>query len=338
MSTIEDIRESQVVDTATPRRRSRLFEWAEAYALVVLLVLAVVFFAFYGPTSDTFLTTANLQAVMGNQSVLAIVALAALIPLVCNEFDLSVGAIAGVSSIFTASVLSSGTPVPLAILLGIGIGIGVGVVNALIITRVGVNAVITTLGTATLLAGVVQTKTGGIAIVSNIPESVTSFGSELTLGIPRTAYALAIVAIAVYYVLVYTPFGRYAYALGSNPEASRLVGLRTGRTLGLTFVMAGGLAGAAGVLQFARAGGADPRVGESFTLPALAAAFLSAAAIKPGKYNVGGVLVAIFFLAALNSGLNLAGAANYVSNYVNGAALILGVGLATMLGRRRKTA
>ena len=88
----------------------------------------------------------------------------------------------------------------------------------------------------------------------------------------------------------------------------------------------------------ARAGGADPRVGESFTLPALAAAFLSAAAIKPGHYNVGGVLVAIFFLAALNSGLNLAGAANYVSNYVNGAALIVGVGLAGFMGRRRKSA
>jgi ribose transport system permease protein len=340
MSTIEKLSEQVAFESAVSRthRRSRLFAYAEAYALVALLMLVVVFFSFYGPTSATFPTTANLQAIIGNNSVLAIVALAALIPLVCNEFDLSVGAVAGVSSVFVASALSSGTPVVVAILIGVGIGLGIGIANALIITRFGVNAVITTLGTATILAGVNQAKTGGLAIVSNIPESVTSFGSGNTISIPRTAFALAVVAIAVTYLLVHTPFGRYAYALGSNPEAARLVGLRTGRTLGLTFVASGALAGAAGVLQVARAGGADPRVGESFTLPALAAAFLSAAAIKPGRYNVGGVLVAIFFLAALNSGLNLAGAEPYLTNYVNGGALIVGVGLAAFLGRRRKLA
>jgi ribose transport system permease protein len=339
MSTIAHVNEGEVTGARAPaHRRSRVLEYAEAYALVGLLVVVVIFFSIYGPTADTFPTTANAQAIIGNQSVLAIVALAALIPLVCNEFDLSVGAVAGVSSVFTASAMSAGTPVGVVIVMGIGIGIGVGIVNALIITRLGVNAVIATLGTATILAGVNQAKTGGLAVVSNIPTSVTSFGSGNTFGIPRTAFALALVAIAVYYLLVHTPFGRYAYALGSNPEAARLVGLRTSRTLGFTFVAAGALAGAAGVLQVARAGGSDPRVGESFTLPALAAAFLSAAAIKPGKYNVGGVLVAIFFLAVLNSGLNLAGAANYLSNYVNGAALILGVALAAFLGRRRKGA
>jgi len=98
-------------------------------------------------------------------------------------------------------------------------------------------------------------------------------------------------------------------------------------------VASGTLAGAAGVLQVARAAGADPRVGETFTLPALAAAFLSAAAIRAGQYNVGGVLVAIFFLAAINSGLNLAGAEPYISSFVNGGALIIGVSLAVYLGR-----
>jgi ribose transport system permease protein len=337
MSTIERITEQEVADTSR-RSSSRLLGFAEAYALVVLLGAVVVFFSLYSVTSESFPTTANVQAIIGNNSVLAIVALAALIPLVCNEFDLSVGAIAGVSSVFVASALSSGTPVVVAILIGVGIGLGVGIVNALIITRFGVNAVITTLGTATILAGVNQAKTGGLAIVSNIPPSVTDFGSGNTLGIPRTAFVLVVVALGVAYLLVQTPFGRYAYAFGSNPEAARLVGLRTRLTLGLTFVAAGGLAGAAGVLQVARAGGADPRVGESFTLPALAAAFLSAAAIKPGRYNVGGVLVAIFFLATLNSGLNLAGAQPYLSNYVNGAALIFGVGLAAFFGRRRKLA
>jgi ribose transport system permease protein len=97
------------------------------------------------------------------------------------------------------------------------------------------------------------------------------------------------------------------------------------------------ICGVAGVLQVARAGGADPAIADSLAMPALAAAFLSAAAIKPGRYNVGGVLVAVYLLAVLNSGLNLAGAPDYVSSFVNGAALIAGVGLAVRIGRNRGT-
>jgi ribose transport system permease protein len=307
----------------------------EAYAMVGLLIGVAVFFSLYSKTSATFPTSANVEQLIGGQAVVAIIALAALVPLICHEWDLSVGATAGMSSIFAAAAMSHGSPVILAILLGIALGALVGMVNAVIITRVGVSAVITTLGMATIVEGVVNQKSNGLAIVANIPNSVVSFGSENWLGVPRTAYALALVALIVYYVLQHTPVGRQLYALGANYEGARLVGLRTKLLLGSTFVAAGALAGAAGVLQVARAGGADPRIGPSLTLPALAAAFLSAAAIKPGRFNVAGTLVAIFFLATLNNGLNLAGAAPYVSSYINGAALIVGVGLAAFLGRQR---
>lgn len=321
---------------SAPRRlRTALLPVLEAYAMVGLLALVVIFFSFYSKTSEIFPTSANVEQLIGGQAVVAIIALAALIPLICNEWDLSVGATAGMSSIFAAAAMSHGTPVILAILLGIGLGALVGLLNAVIITRVGVSAVITTLGMATIIEGVVNQKSGGLAIVADIPSSVVQFGSENWLGVPRTAYALALAALVVYYALNHTPVGRQLYALGANYEGARLVGLRTKVLLGGTFVAAGALAGAAGVLQVARAGGADPRVGTSLTLPALAAAFLSAAAIKPGRFNVAGTLVAIFFLAALNNGLNLAGAAPYVSSYINGGALILGVGLAAFLGRKR---
>jgi ribose transport system permease protein len=315
--------------------RGRLLGFLESYAMVGLLILAALFFSVWSKTSGTFLTSANLQVVIGNQAVIAVVAMGALIPLVCNEWDLSVGANAGLSAVFVATVLSHGTSIAVAILIGVGLGALIGLINALIVTRLRVNAVITTLGMATLIDGVIVQKTHDLSVVSNIPASLVNFGSANWLGIPRTTYALAVVAALAYYVLVHTPVGRYLYALGSNPKAARLVGLRTKLLLGATFVGAGALAGGAGVLQVARAGGADPHVGDGFTLPALAAAFLSAAAIKPGRYNVGGTLVAIFFLATLNSGLDLAGAASYVSSYVNGAALIVGVGLAGYLGRKR---
>lgn len=315
------------------RRQGSAARLLEAYALVGLFALVVVFFSI---DTSTFLTTANIQITVGNQAVIGVVALAALVPLVCNEWDLSVGANAGMCSIFCASALSSGIPMVPAILIGIGVGALVGVFNALIVTRFGVNAVITTLGMATILDGVVTQKSHGLAIVNHIPASMVDFGTANWLGVPRTAYVLALIAFAVYYVLGHTPLGRHLYALGSNRSAAHLVGIRSTLLLGSTFVVSGTLAGVAGVLQVARAGGATPRVGDGFTLPALAAAFLSAASIKPGRYNVGGTLVAIFFLAALNSGLNLTGAPTYIGSYVNGAALIIGVGLAAY-GTRRRT-
>jgi ribose transport system permease protein len=321
---------------AAARRKLPWSYYLEAYAFVGLLLAAALFFSLHPDTSDTFPTSANIEVLISSNSVLAIVALAALVPLVCHEFDLSVGAIAGISSIYVAQTLSNGVPVALAVALGVGIGVFIGAINALLVTRARVNAVIATLGMAIIIEGVINQNTGGTAVTGNIPGSFTDFGTGTTLGIPRPAFALAAVALAVYYLLAHTPYGRYVYAFGSSRTAAVVAGLRTRLILGMTFVISGALAGAAGVLQVARAGSADPRTGDTFTLPALAAAFLSAAAIKPGRYNVWGTLVAIFFLAVLNSGLNLAGAADYVNSYVNGAALIVGVALSVYLGRRRE--
>lgn len=320
---------------APTKKPSRLVKYVEAYALLGLLFAVAIFFSVYSKTADTFPTTANIQALIGGQAVVGVVALAALIPLVTNEWDLSIGAVAGLTAVYAASAMASGTSLVLALLLALLIGTVIGLANALIVTRARVNAVITTLGMSVIVAGIVNQKTSGSAVTGDIPTSLTDFGSGNWLGIPRTAFALGAVALLVYYLLEHTPTGRYLYALGSNRKGARLVGLRTKLLLGSTFVAAGILSGAAGYLQVARAGSADPRVGETFTLPALAAAFLSAASVRPGRYNVGGTLVAIFFLATLNSGLNLAGAQPYVASYVNGAALIIGVGLAAYLGRKR---
>lgn len=313
-----------------------LRSYLEAYAFLGLLFGAFVFFSVWPATAAVFPTTANLQILFGSSTVVAIAALASLIPLVCNEWDLSIGATAGLTSVFAAVVLTNGTSPLLAIALAVGIGVAVGLVNALLVTRLNVNAVITTLGMSIIIAGIITLKTGGVTVAGAIPASVTDFGTLTWLGIPRSVVALALVAALVYYLLEHTPYGRYLYALGSNRSAARLTGIRIKLVVGTTFVIAGALCGAAGVLQVARAGGANPRLAESILLPALAAAFLSAAAIRPGRYNVGGVLVSVYFLAVLNNGLNLAGAPDYLSNFVNGGALIVGVGVAARLGGRRE--
>jgi ribose transport system permease protein len=317
------------------RARSVGRDSLERYGLLFIAIAVALFFSFLPSTSDTFPTTANLQTILANQSVAAIVALAALIPLVLKEFDLSVGATLGLSSVFSASAMSWGWPPVLALLLGVALGAAVGLANGLLVTRFKINAVIATLGMATAIHGVVLWRTGGEPIVEGIPLSWTDFGGGSLLGVPNTAWVLLAIVVCVYFVLEHTSIGRHMYMLGSNPDAARLVGIRTRLMTLMAFVAAGVMAGMAGILQLARSGSASSEVGERFTLTALAAAFLSAAAIRPGRFNAGGVIVAVAFLATLNGGLNLAGAATYVADLVNGVALIVGVGIAGFLSRRR---
>lgn len=316
-------------------RTATLAKLAEAYALVLVAAAVALFFTFYGPTSETFPTSANFKIVLADQAVLCVAAFAILVPLICYQFDLSIGATLGLAAIVSADAMSSGASVFVGILLAVGVGVLAGVVNGLVVTKLKVNAVITTLATAIIAAGFTFWISEGSAIATGIPDVLLEFGSQDLLGIPRIAWALLVVFACLHYVLEYTPVGRHLYMVGSSPQAARLVGLRTQALQFGSFVAAGALAGIAGILQVARAGGVDPTVGETFLLPAFAAAFLSAAAVRPGAYTAAGTAIAVFFLAILNSGLNLAGAAPYVNDFVNGLALIIGVALGAYIGRRR---
>ena len=307
----------------------------EASALPILLVLLVVGFSLWSVTSESFASTENVRITLAAQSALVVVAMATLVPLVCNEYDFSVGAIAGLGAVYAASAMAGGTSIPMALLIAIGVGLIVGVVNGFLVTVARVNSVIATLGTATLIAGVVSWKSNGKAIVSGIPASLTDFVTEPFLGVPKGFWVALIVTVAVWYLLRQTPFGRYLDAIGDNPQAARLLGANVSRRVLITYLLSGAIAGAAGMLLIGGAGTASPTLGPGYTLPAIAAAFLSVAAIQPGRFNVWGTLVAILFLGVLNSGLNLAGVEPYINNFANGCALIIGVALASLLGRGR---
>lgn len=323
----------------TARRgvRERLVAFLESYALLLVLVGIAAFFCVWPQTADTFPTVANIRILVASQAVIGVIALGALLPLLCTEFDLSVGNVAALSAVLVADYVSADRSVLLGVGLAVLIGVIVGSANALIVTKGHVSGVITTLGMSTIIAGVILQQTGGLAPASSIPDSLTSFGTGLVAGIPIIFLTLLAVAGLVYFVLSHTSFGRQMYAVGSNVEAAKLVGLRTDRIRGAAFVAGSVLCALGGLLYISRAGGASPNVGATFTLPALAAAFLSAAAVRPGRFNVWGTVIAIFFLAVLNNGLNLAGVEPYVNDYVNGGALIIGVAMAAVLYRRRTT-
>jgi ribose transport system permease protein len=318
------------------RRGERRLAGVEPYVLPALLLAVAVFFSVFSETSATFPSSDNVRTIIGNQSVLVVAALGAMVPLICGQLDLSVGAVLGLASIVTASLLSdSGWPTAAAATAGVASGAGVGLLNGLLVTKAKVNGLLVTLAMSTIVTGAVTGKTGGVSIVEDIPRGLIGFGSDTTAGIPRILVVVVAVALILYFVLEHTPFGRYLYAVGSNAEAARVVGLDVERLVLASFVLSGTLAGVAGVLEVARIGGASPQIGPTFILPALAVVFLGATAIRPGRFNVVGTVVAIAFLASLTSGLNLAGAEAWVNDVVVGVALLAGVVLSTAVFGRR---
>ena len=311
--------------------------WLERYSLLVLLVLTIAFFGFiWSQTAATYMQVANFQNILRSQTVLAVLALGVIVPLVCGQFDLSIGNVAGLASVFTAAAYAKWhVPLPAGIAIGVALGTLAGVVNGAVVTRLGVSSFIATLGSAAVITGIVNWYTQGISILQGIPPQLTDFGGGNWLGIPSPFYVVVLAALLVYYLLEHTPYGRNLHAVGSNAESARLVGLSIPRIVFLSFVVSGAAAGLGGVLLVADSGAGNPSVGSTFTLTALTAAFLGATSVKPGRFNVVGTLLAIFFLAAAITGLTFAGVRDYINDLFTGLALVLAVGISVLLGRRR---
>ncbi len=307
---------------------------AERGGLVLLLLAAIVVFSIAAP--DTFPTTANLQSILQSNSVLGVIAVAAVIPFVAGQFDLSIAANAGFGSIVAGALMSlHGWALLPAIGVAIALTSTVGLANGLVVARLGVNSIITTLGTASILAGLILWISKGNTLATGISPKLLEFGSGKSIGIPHVFFVLVAIALLAGYLLRQTPFGRSLYAIGDNDRAANLVGLPVGRYTITAFVIGGALAGCGGVLQLAAAGSADTQFGPNLLLPALSAVFLGATAIRPGDYNVTGTLIAVAFNAVSISGLLLAGVANWVQAVYIGVTLVVAVAVSTLLRKRR---
>ena len=225
---------------------------------------------------------------------------------------------------------------PLAAAAGVALlfGLLVGVINGFLVAYVGINALIGTLGISTLLLGV--SAAYAPTPIVEVPEQLTRFGTGTWLGLPSMLFVLLVFVVFLYWLLDYTPYGRRLTAVGSSIASARLVGINVRPVVMSSFMLSGTLAAAAGILQIGRSASADASVGNSFLLPALAAAFLGSTAIRPGRFNIIGTLVAIFFLAVAVSGLTLLGLEAWIQDVFNGLALVLGVAVSAIIRQRRR--
>lgn len=320
-----------------PRTRRSFGQIVEVGGLPIFLILLIVFFLANPSTGSLFATRPNLINVLGNQSVTGLVALAMVIPLVCGYFDLSVAAIAGLTNVACASAMVKFHLSPgVAILVAIVVGLLAGGVNAFLVARLRLNGFIATLGTYTLLGGLLELYTNGNSIFG-VPSGFGNWGSLSWFGIPRPFWLLIVVAVIIWYALLHTPGGRQLEAIGSNESAARLVGISVDRLVALSFLGSALVASIAGVLLTSRQGGADPTVATNYLFPALAAVFLGATTIRPGRYNVWGTVIGIFTLAVAINGFTFLGAQAWVTQAFDGTALVFAVATSTLMRRRRES-
>jgi ribose transport system permease protein len=321
-------------DRPSPRAGGSL-QAAERFGVLVLFALVVILFSVL--QSDTFATAANFQNIAISQSVLAIIAIAIVIPLVGGRFDVSVGNNVGLCAIAAAALMSKhDVPLALVVVACGGIGATLGLINGLVVSYLGVNSIIATLGTGTIMAGLVQAYTEGVPINEGISRTLTDLNTRTVAGVPMLFLLMLAISCAVWFVLTQTSYGRKLLAVGSNQTAARLTGLDVQRLVTLSFVGAGLLAGIGGVLQVAAQGSGDPSVGGlTFILPALAAVFLGATTWQPGQYNVPGTLLGLFFVGTTISGLVLAGVAPWVTDVFNGGVVVIAIVISAQIRRKR---
>jgi ribose transport system permease protein len=319
---------------AAPRRNPlRPSALLERSGLVVAWIAAIALFGILKP--DTFLTSANFSTIFGSQAVLAVVALALVVPLTAGDYDLSIAGVLAFSSMLLAVLnVKHGVPLGFAILAALAAGALVGAVNGAFAALFGIDPFIVTLGTGTILQGLVlwlsdsQTISG---VSTTLSDAVIT---DRFLGIALGFWYGIVLCVVLWIVFEYTPLGRRLLFVGRGRRVAALSGFNLRRLRWGALIASGTIAALAGVMYTGVTGGADPTSGATFLLPAYAAAFLGATAIVPGRFNPWGTVIAVYFLVTGITGLTILGAAAWVQDVFYGTALVLAVALSTWSRRR----
>ena len=293
-----------------------------AVAGIGVLLLILLGFSLLRP--EIFPTVDNTQVILNQTAVAAIVAGAVSISLVAGQYDLSVGAVVGLAGVVTAEVVNTGAPWPVAVLAACATGAGVGLLNGGIVTGLRVPSIVTTLGTQTVLLGVISWTTGNIYIRLESP-AMSVFARGSLLGIPNTAWVMFGVCIAGALLMRYVVAGRNIHAVGRSPEASRLAGVSVAGYTVLALVATGMLAALAAVVLTAQLNSGHPEVSGGYLLPAFAAAFLGAAVSRTGTASFMGALYGALLLQCLTNGLVVLDAPSWSQQLVQGTILVLAV-------------
>jgi ribose transport system permease protein len=312
----------------TTSGRGRGLSVPETGALLAVLVILFLYFSFASPF---FLNQENLVNILQNVAVVGIIACPATLLLISGQFDLSVGSGVGFAGMLMAvSALAPGTggvdlplamnmTVPTAFLIAVVGTLLIGVINAVCVTAIGINALITTLGTLAIFRGLTKVLGDGQTIRI---ENFGQLGVLRLAGIPLPVYIFVACVIAFWLVLRYTVYGRSLYAIGASPSAARLAGIRTKRVIFIAFLLSALCVALAGLIRLSQVAGASVNSGLGIELSVVTAVVLGGASLSGGRGGIGGTVLAVLIVGVLANGLIQLNVPSFWIEVANGLLLL----------------
>ena len=298
------------------------------FGLLLLLWIGLSF------STSTFFTERNISNLMRQGSMTAIIAVGQTFVIITAGIDLSVGAVVGFASVITALLMVHGFGIAGAIALTVLMGIAIGAFHGFGIVQLGLPPFIMTLATLTALRGIGLLITNG-ATISGMPSAFTDFSLATFLGIPALFWMVILVSVPAYVLLQHTRWGRYLYAIGSNPEAARLTGVNVKAMIYLAYIVSAGLAAFVGVLLAARIGIGNATQGEGWELQAIASSVIGGTSLFGAVGSVQGPLLGSFILTTINNGANLLNVNPFWQRIITGGLIIVIVYFDQLRRKRR---
>jgi rhamnose transport system permease protein len=315
---------------------SRLGRQRELSLVIVMLALGGFVFA----QAPQFLSVSNLSQVAILAAIIAIAATGQALVVLTRNVDLSVDAMIGVVAFSVADILRlHALSVPLAMVYGVALGLALGIVNGVIVSVFRVPAIVATLGTMSVYRGLTFLLAGGRQVsVSDLPPEYINLARASVFGVP-VYVVLAVVVVAIASLLLQqTRFGRQVYAVGSNPEAAAILGIRSRLVGFLVFAVCGMLAGAAGVLWGARFGTINATAASGVVLQVVAAVVVGGVNIFGGSGTVYGAALGALFLGLIANALTLLHLSQFWLQAIYGGVILVAVAADAVIVRRLQRA
>ena len=315
------------------RLTERVFRVRESGIIVVL----IVFVAITVSIEPRFASQQEVQFILANTTIFALLALGETMVIVSRNVDLSIGSVVGLSAYVSASLFGKihGIPILVVFLVGLGIGLAVGVANGLMVAIGRVPSLVVTLATLYIVRGLDILIVGGNEVVAQtLPNAFIQIPRAGIYGVPYLAIAIAVViGIGAYYLRSYRS-GRELYAIGSNPEAARLAGIAVGRRVFTAFAVSGAIAGVAGVLWAAQYQTVDSNAGTGYELTVIASVVVGGVAIFGGSGSAVGAAIGALLLQTINSALYVLGISPFWDQAIAGALLLAAITLDRVISLR----
>lgn len=289
-----------------------------------VIAILLIFTIICNLSGKEFLTVRNMQNVITQSSVIAVIAIGQSIVILTGGIDLSISSVVGFVGILGGLLIKSGMPLGLVCLILIGFGIVIGIGNGSLISYGKVPPFIVTLGSMQIIRGLTMVLNSGKP-VSGFPDSLKAIMNTKLFGMPISIFYVFVLYAVMITIMNRTRLGRWIYSIGGNANAAKLAGIRTNRIQTYAYVICGVFAAIGGILLLSRLAYADPNAGSGYEMDAIAAVVIGGIAMSGGKGNIGNTLVGALILGMLKCGLQILNVPVYFQTIIIGITIIAAV-------------